>query len=53
MDDLDGPVAGKGLWVGGKSGCVPSVVSWVLTIQVGWHLCEGPLHARESQRPTE
>lgn len=26
VDDLDGPVAGEGLWVGRESGSVPSVV---------------------------
>ena len=34
VDDLALSVAGKGLWVRGETGRVPSVVSWVLTGEV-------------------
>ena len=34
MDDLDGPVAGEGLGVGGEAGSVPAVVAGVLSVQV-------------------
>lgn len=34
VDDLDGPVSGECLWVCGQASCVPSVVSWVLSVQV-------------------
>ena len=37
VDHLQLSVAGKGLWVGGQTGGVPGVVSWVLTSQV-WDL---------------
>jgi len=41
---------GEGLGVGGKSGCVPAVVSGELTAQVAWWVSEGTqeLHRHNS-----
>jgi hypothetical protein len=36
VDDLDGAVAGESFWVGGETGSVPTVVTWVGTIEVRW-----------------
>ena len=43
VDDLNGPVSGKCLWVSWESSCVPAIVTWVLSVQVWWHLSEGSL----------
>ena len=36
VDQLALSVGGEGLWVSRETGAIPTVVTWVLTLEVGW-----------------